>query len=141
MWSSGDIFGQSEICLSFGNFDIFTGAGICLFAHVLEADGTMKELRKLADILFGISKVCGTWHKLDASCRRLQSYFCDFSCSQKNELTLSFYLFAEVRFAPHVSAGGSVKFVCKFLHFHSFVVSSSLKLLKFDEIDGVKDFA
>ena len=98
LWSSGDIFVQSETYLSFGNFDIFIGGGISLFAHALEADGNMKQLRKLADILFGISKVCGTWHKLDASCRRLQSYFC-FIVRKKNELTPSFYLFAEVRFA------------------------------------------
>ena len=46
-----------------------------------------------------------------------------------------------MKFAPPVTAGGSVKFVCNFLHFHSFVVSLSLKLFKFDEIVGVKDFA
>ena len=38
--SSGDIIGQSEICRSFGNFDLFIGGGICLFAHAIEADGT-----------------------------------------------------------------------------------------------------
>ena len=40
LWSSGYIFGQSEIYRSFGNFDLFIGGGICLFAHAIEADGT-----------------------------------------------------------------------------------------------------
>ena len=116
---------------------IFIGGGICLFAHT-EADRTMKQLRKLADILFGITKQ-SVWNLAQVR-RQLQKTAVIFL-----RLFLFLKRWAHSIFLPvcrgEICPSRQCRRQCKFLHFYSFVVSLSLKLFKFDEIVGVKDFA